>query len=131
MMSRPYAVAISSHRSPNFPAPTTDTSSSGRPPGKDQIRVDGSTALRGRTPQRRHEDRVLAGGVRREELDHEPVIEREPGGTEALGVRGEISATARQPRLEIGQAIAAGAERPQQRVEPSQEIDDGGRVAAQ
>ena len=54
--------------------------------------------------------------MRREELDHVTVVEREPGRAESLGVCGEISAAARKSRLEIHEAIPSIAEHSRQLV---------------
>src|SRR5439155_5485979 len=90
-----------------------------------------NTAFRARPAQRGHEDRALAGGVRREELHPVAVVEREPGGAESLRVGGEVGAAASQPRLEIRQTIAAIAEPTRERIEPGEPVDDRRRVSAE
>src|SRR5215510_16161490 len=69
--------------------------------------------------------------MRREELHDVAVVEREPGGAEALRVGGQVGAPAGQSGLEIRQPIAAIAERARDRIEPREKVDDGRRVAAQ
>ena len=82
-----------------------------------------------RPAQRGHEDRVFAGGVRREEFHDVAVIEREPGRAESLRVGGEVGAAAGQSRREIREAIAPIAERARERVESREPVEDSRRVA--
>src|SRR5439155_341958 len=112
------------------PAPSTGTSSYGRPPWTDGCRSDRNTSGSGRPPERHDEDRVLAGRVRREELDHGGVVEGEPRGAEALRVGGEVGAPAGAPGLEVGEPIAAVAERGEDRGERREEVDHRRRVAS-
>src|SRR5205823_13764575 len=76
-------------------------------------------------------ERIAARGVRGEELDHQPVVEREPARAEPLSVRGEIGAPAGDPGLEVRQAVAPVTEGAEDVVERREEIDDRSGVAAQ
>src|SRR5688500_5251450 len=87
----PWRAAPGSARA-SGPGPSAGTSSS-RPPETTRDRNDRGITRSYRAPrttERGHEDRVLARGVRREELDDLLVVERESAGAEALAVRGEI-----------------------------------------
>src|SRR6476661_7865196 len=61
---------------------------------------------RRRASERDDEDRVQVVAGRGEELDHLAVVEGEPRRAEALRVRGQVRAPAREPSLEVGQPIA-------------------------
>src|SRR2546422_6109100 len=86
------------------PAPSTGTSSCGRPPWTARCRSDGNTSASGPASECHDEDGVLARGVRREELDDVTVVEGEPRGAKALRVGGEVGAAAGDAGLEVGLA---------------------------
>src|SRR2546430_14285387 len=100
-------------------------------PSREQVRFDGNTPSLARPAQRGHENRVLAGGVRRKERDDVTVVEGETGGAESLRVRGQIGASAGQSRFQVGETIAAITERAREIVEPRDPIEDGRRVPAE
>src|SRR5262245_43129070 len=69
--------------------------------------------------------------MRREEADHVLVVEREPGGAEALRVRSEIGASACEPRFQVREPVAAMAGGFGQLGGRGREVDDHRRVAAE
>src|SRR6266545_4425436 len=92
---------------------------------------DRRAALVGRMAQRRDEDRIQAVGRRREELDDEAVVEREPARSETLRVRGQVGAAARNAGLQVREAIAPVAEGGEDRVERREEEQRRRRVATE
>src|SRR5439155_5185185 len=79
-----------------------------------------------RAAEGRHEDRVLAPRVGREEGHDVVVVEGEAGGAEALRVGGQIEPPTDDPGLEVGRSIAAIAQPREDALEIGEE-EDGDR----
>src|SRR5262249_30876771 len=100
----------------------------------DDRRRDRQAARRRRTrrvPERRDEDRVLAGRVGLEESHDVVVVEGEPGGPEAEAVRTEGQISAEEAGDQGRGPVAAAAPACERRLEVGEEKGDHTRVRAQ
>src|SRR5262245_10861468 len=82
-----------------------------------------------RLADRGQKDRALALGVRVEELRDFVVVERQSGGSQPQGVRGEVHLAAQDSCLELSGAIAAIAERAEPAYEVAEKEHHGRGVA--